>query len=131
MPPKFRKDIEDGLVLTMGADNCITAYTKADWSKMTANDTPTGFLETDNARKLSRFIFSNANEIQLDIEDDGKGFDIRSALKRTEDGRGLGLMGMKERVYLRDGKVLICSEPGSGTRISLWIPLKSPGDENV
>ena len=72
-----------------------------------------------------------ANEINLDIEDDGKGFDIRSALKRTEDGRGLGLMGLKERVYLRDGKVLICSEPGSGTRISLWIPLKSSGDENV
>ena len=72
-----------------------------------------------------------ANEINLDIEDDGKGFDIRSALKRTEDGRGLGLMGMKERVYLRDGKVLICSQPGSGTRISLWIPLKASGDENV
>ncbi len=72
-----------------------------------------------------------ANEINLDIEDDGKGFDIRSALKRTEDGRGLGLMGMKERVYLRDGKVLICSQPGSGTRISLWIPLKVSGDENV
>jgi signal transduction histidine kinase len=74
---------------------------------------------------------TGSNEINLDIEDDGKGFDIRSALKRTEDGRVLGLMGMKERVYLRDGKVLICSEPGSGTRISLWIPLKSPGDENV
>ncbi len=72
-----------------------------------------------------------ANEINLDIEDDGKGFDIRSALKRTEDGRGLGLMGLKERVYLRDGKVLICSQPGSGTRISLWIPLKISGDENV
>jgi len=74
---------------------------------------------------------AGANEINLDIEDDGKGFDIRSALKRTEDGRGLGLMGMKERVYLRDGKVLICSEPGSGTRISLRLPIKSPGDENV
>ena len=71
------------------------------------------------------------NEIKLDIEDDGKGFDIRSALRRTEDGRGLGLMGMKERVYLRDGKVLICSEPGAGTRISLRLPLKSSGDENV
>lgn len=72
-----------------------------------------------------------ANEISLDIEDDGKGFDVGSALKRTEDGRGLGLLGMKERVYLRDGKVLICSEPGAGTRISLWLPIKSPGDENV
>jgi len=71
------------------------------------------------------------HDIRVDIEDDGKGFDVKSALKRTEDGRGLGILGMKERVYLMDGKVLICSEPGCGTRISLWIPLKSHGDEYV
>jgi signal transduction histidine kinase len=71
------------------------------------------------------------NRISVDIEDDGKGFDVRSALKRTEDGRGLGILGMKERVYLRDGKVLICSEPGCGTRVSLWIPLKPYGDKYV
>ncbi len=71
------------------------------------------------------------HDIKVDIEDDGKGFDVKSALKRTEDGRGLGMLGMKERVYLMDGKVLICSEPGCGTRISLWIPLKSHGDEYV
>jgi signal transduction histidine kinase len=71
------------------------------------------------------------NEIKVDIEDDGKGFDVKSALKRTEDGRGLGILGMKERVYLMDGKVVICSEPGCGTRVSLWIPLQSHGDEYV
>lgn len=74
---------------------------------------------------------AGANEIEVDIEDDGKGFDVNSALKRTEDGRGLGILGMKERVYLIDGKVLICSDPGCGTRISLWIPLKSYGDKYV
>ena len=71
------------------------------------------------------------HDIKVDIEDDGKGFDVKSALQRTEDGRGLGMLGMKERVYLMDGKVVICSEPGCGTRISLWIPLKSYGDEYV
>ncbi len=70
-------------------------------------------------------------DLKVDIEDDGKGFDVKSVLKRTEDGRGLGILGMKERVYLIDGKMLICSEPGCGTRISLWIPLKSYGDKNA
>ena len=51
LPPNFRKEIEDGLVLTMVADNCITAYTRADWSKMTANQAPTSFLVSDNERK--------------------------------------------------------------------------------
>ncbi len=71
------------------------------------------------------------DSMNVDIEDDGKGFDIQSALKRTEDGRGLGLLGLKERINLLDGKLLICSEPGCGTRISLWIPLESYGEKNV
>ncbi|MBN1374644.1 MAG: division/cell wall cluster transcriptional repressor MraZ [Dehalococcoidia bacterium] len=66
LPPKFRKEMDDGLVLTMVADNCITAYTKADWAKMTANAAPTGFLVSDNTRKLNRFIYSNANEVSID-----------------------------------------------------------------
>ncbi len=74
---------------------------------------------------------AGVNDIKVDIEDDGKGFDVRSALKRTEDGRGLGILGMKERGYLIDGKTLICSDPGCGTRISLTIPLKSYGDKYV
>ena len=51
LPPKFRKDMEDGLVLTMVADNCITAYTKADWAKMTANAAPTGFFISDRRKE--------------------------------------------------------------------------------
>ncbi|MGA2158340.1 MAG: division/cell wall cluster transcriptional repressor MraZ [Dehalococcoidia bacterium] len=66
LPPKFRKDIDDGLMLTMVADNCITAYTKDDWAKMTANQAPTGFLMSDKERKVNRFIFSNANEVTID-----------------------------------------------------------------
>ena len=66
LPPKFRKDIVDGLVLTMVADNCITVYTKEDWDKMTASEAPTGFLMSDNQRRINRYIFSNANEVSID-----------------------------------------------------------------
>jgi len=66
LPPKFRKDIVDGLVLTMVADNCITVYTKEDWEKMTASQAPTSFIMSDNQRRINRFIFSNANEVSID-----------------------------------------------------------------
>ena len=33
---------------------------------MTANESPTGFLISDNARKINRFIYSNANEVSID-----------------------------------------------------------------
>jgi MraZ protein len=66
LPPKFRKEIEDGLFLTMIADNCITAFTKADWTKLTANQAPTGLFMTDKERQLNRFIFGNAHDVVID-----------------------------------------------------------------
>jgi len=71
------------------------------------------------------------DSITVDIEDDGEGFDVPFALRRTEDGRGLGILGMKERAYLLDGRLQICSTPNSGTRIGLWIPVEHYGDKNV
>lgn len=69
--------------------------------------------------------------LRVDIEDDGVGFDVPTALKRTEDTRGLGLLGMKERASLLHGRLHICSGPEQGTRISLYIPLKSDGGKHV
>ena len=66
LPPRFRKELEDGLVLTLGPDNCIMAYPKADWIKMTVNQAPTNFLSSDKERKINRFLFSNANEVSVD-----------------------------------------------------------------
>ncbi len=66
MPPKFRKDIDDGLVLTIVAGNCVTAYTKDDWAKLAASQAPGGFLMSDKERQINRFIFSNANEVTID-----------------------------------------------------------------
>lgn len=40
-------------------------------------------------------------------------------------------MGMRERAYLVNGKLHICSVPGNGTRLSLWIPLPEYGNKNV
>ena len=66
LPPRFRKELEDGLVLTLGPDNCIMAYPKADWIKMTSNQAPTSFLSSDKERKINRFLFSNAHEVSVD-----------------------------------------------------------------
>ena len=66
LPPKFRKDITDGLVLTMIADDCITAYTREDFEKMTANQVPGSFSMSDDQRRVNRHIFSNAEEVSID-----------------------------------------------------------------
>ena len=72
------------------------------------------------------------DSVVVDIEDDGEGFDVHSVLRHTSDGgRGLGLLGMKERASLLDGKLQVCSSPGSGTKVSLRIPLKPLEVTNV
>ncbi len=33
LPPRFRAQLKDGLVLMPGVDNCITAYTMTEWAR--------------------------------------------------------------------------------------------------
>lgn len=58
------------------------------------------------------------------IEDDGVGF-IPSKYLHSNDGlAGMGLLGMRERVALLGGTLMIDSTPGRGTRIRAELPWK-------
>ena len=65
------------------------------------------------ARRLEVRLWAIQTEIHLSVKDDGKGFDIRTAMR----GRGLGLRSMRERVKLINGHLSIDSKPDSGTTI--------------
>jgi signal transduction histidine kinase len=52
----------------------------------------------------------------LSIEDNGHGFD-------THRTRGLGLVGMEERVHNLSGTFEVHSEPGLGTVVAIELPL--------
>jgi signal transduction histidine kinase len=56
--------------------------------------------------------------VSLTIEDDGAGFDPR----RT---RGMGLLGMEERVRQLGGKLEVQSQPGKGTTLHISLPVPS------
>jgi signal transduction histidine kinase len=58
------------------------------------------------------------DRVRLGVRDDGIGFD-------AESGRGLGLLGMEERLRLVGGALRIVSRPGTGTTVSAEIPLAS------
>jgi signal transduction histidine kinase len=51
-----------------------------------------------------------------------RGFDVEAALGRRGD-RGLGLIGMQERVEALGGELKILSAPGKGTEVSVVIPV--------
>ncbi len=72
-------------------------------------------VEVDVRRTEGRVLFS--------VRDDGSGFDTRFV-------RGLGLLGMEERVRRLGGKLEIDSRPGFGTRIAAELPLAETALKN-
>jgi transcriptional regulator MraZ len=65
VPPKFRDAFKDGVVLTKGAESCITAYTVAAWKKVAERLTNSP-LSRSKIRKLSRALFSSAFSNRID-----------------------------------------------------------------
>jgi signal transduction histidine kinase len=75
-------------------------------------------------------------DVLIDIEDDGKGFDAEQVAQR-EGRRPWGLLGIRERAEILGGTAKVESSPGSGTHVSIRIPLQGrggaagPGDGDV
>ena len=62
--------------------------------------------------------------MELEIVDRGMGFDIENS-KNIE---GLGLVSMRERILMLNGKISIESKPNAGTTIRAYVPLTTkPG----
>jgi signal transduction histidine kinase len=78
------------------------------------------------ASNASVVVLRQRHEITLLIEDDGQGFDP-SILSEKGD-KCLGLLGMRERVALLGGSVVIETIPGEGTTIRAKIPIEEDPD---
>ena len=68
-------------------------------------------------------VARSAGTVDVEVLDDGRGFDFDEALlQAVREGR-LGLAGIAERVRLLGGDVAVESSPaGGGTRISIHLP---------
>ncbi len=69
IPPKFRQELKDGVVLITGIESCITAYPLSEWKKLAATLTG-GSVTRSKLRKLNRALFASA--FKLDIDGQGR-----------------------------------------------------------
>ena len=78
-----------------------------------------------DARNVEVAMAFRDSAIDMEIRDDGIGFDAETVFEafRKDHRVGLGLVGMAERISLLDGKLSVRSEPGQGTTISVNVPL--------
>ena len=65
MPAKFRDYLGDRFVITKGLDNCLFVYPQEEWGVVVEKLRQLSFTKAD-ARALSRFFFSGADEVEMD-----------------------------------------------------------------
>ena len=80
-------------------------------------------VKHSDVRRFEVSLQGSSNEIQLSVRDSGVGFDPEKAIT----GYGIGLINMRERLKLIDGKLLIDSKPRGGTTVHARVPLRPLG----
>ena len=75
-------------------------------------------VKHSGAQDFTAEVHGTRDGIRLVVSDSGIGFDWRHAI----NGRGLGLISMRERLRLVNGELSIQSEPGRGTTVLARVP---------
>ncbi|MFD1953937.1 sensor histidine kinase [Paenibacillus thailandensis] len=65
----------------------------------------------------------HAGQIVIIVEDNGVGFNLKLLEEPEYHNTHFGLVGMKERVELVEGRMDIDSKPGHGTKVMITIPI--------
>jgi signal transduction histidine kinase len=86
-----------------------------------AQEALTNVAKHAHASRIDMMLESRDHSVVLVIEDDGVGFDTGDS---TVTGRGIGLLGMRERAALIDAKFEVESKPGEGT--SIFVTYRRP-----
>jgi signal transduction histidine kinase len=76
-----------------------------------------------NARNVEVDVQRKGDRVLFRVRDDGAGFDTRFV-------RGLGILGMEERVRRLGGRLEIDSKPGRGTTVIAELPVVDSAAEN-
>ncbi len=88
----------------------------------TVQEALTNVSKHAKAKSVSVRAWAEGGEVRCAIEDDGIGFDVRAA--RPDKHRGLGLIGMQERLNAVGGTLSIISARERGTTVSIRLPME-------
>jgi signal transduction histidine kinase len=78
----------------------------------------TNVIRHAQATKVEIRLQTKGNHVELEIEDDGRGFEPDS----IERSKAMGVLGMSERAAVFGGDVAILSAPGKGATVRVRIP---------
>ncbi len=73
-----------------------------------------------NASRVTIYLMKSGEQVELEIVDDGRGFNPDIPRSRSH----VGLSSMRERAHQLGGTFTLVSQPGAGTRISVVVPVE-------
>jgi signal transduction histidine kinase len=83
-------------------------------------ETFTNIAKHSHATKVNLWVEESQGRVVIRIADNGRGFDLNT-IHIPKDYGGWGLITMRERMRLHNGKFKIESKPGQGTTVSVSI----------
>jgi hypothetical protein len=123
---RFGEDLLSGRNIAfdcVAADDVLSAPIPADVRRevyLIFKESVNNIARHANCRRASAQLAIAAGELQLEVRDDGAGFDNSNAANR----QGQGLTSMQRRADQIRGNLKISSEIGSGTTVLLRAPLR-------
>ncbi|MBI4336293.1 MAG: HAMP domain-containing protein [Chloroflexi bacterium] len=84
----------------------------------------TNAVRHSKGRQLEVHLEFLEEELKASVRDDGTGFDPSVVKGPDSEGRGWGLMGMRERASLLGGQLVISTAPHQGTLVQLRLPYR-------
>lgn len=91
----------------------------------------TNVVKHSEADKVEIELKRSDEGLKVVIRDNGKGFNVRQVLESPSEGKGIGLIGMRERIELIGGTLWIESSPGNGTCVEIMKSTKCLGRKST
>lgn len=85
----------------------------------------TNVVRHAGATRVAVSVRCTASELEIEVEDDGRGFTLEPGLGGT--GTGFGLVSMRERITLLGGRLELDAAEGEGTAVRAWLPITGGG----
>jgi two-component system sensor histidine kinase DegS len=92
-------------------------------------ETLTNVRKHADATKVNLRLQFKADELLVEIRDNGKGFDLSQTLDSAISVGHMGLLGMKQRVETLGGDIKIKTGEGAGTTMILRLPVQPQIEE--
>ena len=124
--PRFSFGALVAVALAFLLTNILSSREREEMLLRVAQEALANVVKHAAAHEVSVRVAALAGEVVLTVQDNGRGFDARSAVRagaaRSRPDGGMGLASMRDRIRGQFGQLIVESAPGLGTTVEARLP---------